>query len=59
MRRRDREVTDLNQIFEIVRNCSVAHVGMVENGKPYVVALNFGYKCQNLRDADEFAVNQM
>ena len=34
--RKDREVTDLNQIFEIVRNCSVAQVGMVENGKPYV-----------------------
>ena len=46
MRRRDREVTDLNQIFEIVRNCNVAHVGMVENGKPYVVALNFGYERQ-------------
>lgn len=44
--RKDREVTDLNQIFEIVRNCSVAQVGMVENGKPYVVALNFGYERQ-------------
>lgn len=46
MRRKDREVTDLNEIFDIVRNCSVAHVGMVENGKPYVVALNFGYERQ-------------
>lgn len=46
MRRKDREVTDLNQIFEIVRHCSVAHVGMIENGKPYVVALNFGYERQ-------------
>ena len=44
--RKDREVTDLNQIFEIVRNCSVAQVGLVENGKPYVVALNFGYERQ-------------
>ena len=44
--RKDREVTDLNQIFEIVRNCCVAQVGMVENGKPYVVALNFGYERQ-------------
>ncbi len=44
MRRKDREVIDLNQIFEIVNNCSVAHVGMIENGKPYVVALNFGYE---------------
>lgn len=46
MRRKDREVTDLNQIFEIVRNCSAAQVGMVENGKPYVVAPNFGYERQ-------------
>ena len=44
--RKDREVTDLNQIFEIVRNCCVAQVGMDENGKPYVVALNFGYERQ-------------
>lgn len=47
MRRKDREVTDLNQIFEIVSHCNVAHVGMVENGKPYVVALNFGYEREN------------
>lgn len=32
MRRKDREVTDLNQIFEIVRNCSVAHVGIIVGG---------------------------
>lgn len=44
MRRKDREVTDLNQIFDIVSRCSVAHVGMTEHGKPYVVALNFGYE---------------
>lgn len=46
MRRKDREVTDVDKIFEIVSRCSVAHVGMVENGKPYVVALNFGYERQ-------------
>lgn len=46
MRRKDREVTDLNRIFEIIRNCTVAHVGMIDNGKPYVVALNFGYERQ-------------
>lgn len=46
MRRKDREVTDTTQIFKIVENCSVAHVGMVDQGKPYVVALNFGYERQ-------------
>lgn len=44
MRRKDREVTDLHQIFDIVSRCSVAHVGMTDHGKPYVVALNFGYE---------------
>ncbi len=44
MRRKDREVTSLDEIFEIVDSCGVAHIGMVENGKPYVAALNFGYE---------------
>lgn len=44
MRRKDREVTDLKRIFNIVSRCSVAHVGMTDHGKPYVVALNFGYE---------------
>lgn len=43
MRRKDREIKDINDIFEVVKNCSVAHVAMVDGGKPYVVALNFGY----------------
>lgn len=44
MRRKDREVKDLDGIFDIVRRCNVVHLGMVDNGKPYVVALNFGYE---------------
>lgn len=44
MRRKDREVKDLDGIFDIVERCSVVHLGMVDNGKPYVVALNFGYE---------------
>lgn len=44
MRRKDREVTDLEQIFEIVSNCNIANIGMIDQGKPYVVALNFGYE---------------
>lgn len=44
MRAKEREVTNLDQIFEIVRRCSVVHVAMIDHGKPYVVALNFGYE---------------
>lgn len=44
MRRNDREITDVGQIFEIIDKCSVVHLGMVDNGMPYVVPLNFGYE---------------
>lgn len=44
MRRKDREIREIDAVFEVVKNCSVAHVAMVDDGKPYVVALNFGYE---------------
>ncbi len=44
MRRKDRELKNIDAIFEVVKNCSAAHVAMVDDGKPYVVALNFGYE---------------
>lgn len=46
MRRKDREVTDIDQIFDIVSRCRVAHFAMADQGMPYVVALNFGYERQ-------------
>lgn len=42
MRRKEREIKDVNDIFKVIENCSTVHVGMVDEGKPYVVALNFG-----------------
>lgn len=44
MRRKDREINDINAIFHVVENCKVAHIAMVDDTKPYVVALNFGYE---------------
>lgn len=46
MRRKDREVTDVYEIMKIIDNCPVIHIAMTDNGKPYVVALNFGYERQ-------------
>ncbi|ACO85707.1 pyridoxamine 5'-phosphate oxidase family protein [Clostridium botulinum] len=43
MRRKEREIKDINEIFQVIENCSAVHVGMVDEGKPYVVALSFGY----------------
>ena len=44
MRRRDREVTDIDGIEEILRLCKTCHVAMVDNGAPYVVPLSYGYR---------------
>jgi len=43
MRRKDREVTDFNQIISILDKCSVLHLAMISDGKPYSVPVNFGY----------------
>ncbi len=46
MRRKDREIKNLDDIFSVVENCAVVHVAMVDDGRPYVVALNFGFERQ-------------
>ena len=46
MRRKDREIKHLDDVFSVVENCSVVHVAMVDDGRPYVVALNFGFDRQ-------------
>lgn len=42
MRRKDREVTDPNQITEIMSRCQVLHVAINRDGAPYVLPVNFG-----------------
>jgi uncharacterized protein len=44
MRRKEREVTDINGIEEILIQCKTCHVAMVDDGLPYVVPLSYGYK---------------
>jgi len=43
MRRRDREVTDPEQIKKILAPIKTCHLAMVDGGKPYVVPLSHGY----------------
>ncbi len=47
MTRREREVTDLNEIARILDTAKVVHLGLVDNGEPYVVPMNYGYTLQN------------
>lgn len=44
MRRKDREVTDLSEIEQIIAGCRVCHVAMADEGRPYLVPMNFGYE---------------
>ncbi len=43
MTRREREVTDINEITKILNNAKVLHLGMVDGDEPYVVPMNYGY----------------
>ena len=43
MTKRERQVTDLQQILEILDKAQVMHLGLCENNEPYVVPMNYGY----------------
>ncbi len=43
MTRREREVTDINEIVKILDKAKIAHIGLVDDGMPYVVPMNYGY----------------
>ena len=43
MTRREREVTNLEEIIGILDRAKIVHVGMVDGDRPYVVPMNYGY----------------
>lgn len=47
MRQKDREVTDRNEIIEIIRRCDVCRIAMNNGDFPYIVPLNFGLQADN------------
>ena len=47
MRRKDREVTTVDGIKEILDSCKTACIAMVDGGAPYVVPLNYGYEIKD------------
>ena len=42
MRRKDREITDFNEIIEIIRKCDCCRLAFNDKDFPYIVPLNFG-----------------
>ena len=47
MRRRDREVSGLQDRLDIIGLCDVCRVGMTDEEGMYIVPMNFGYKYEN------------
>ena len=44
MRRKDREITDINEILELVAKTDVLHLGLFDGDYPYIVPLHYGYE---------------
>lgn len=47
MRRKDREITDLNEIHDIMKRCDVCSVAFFDEEFPYIIPLNFGVHLNN------------
>lgn len=47
MTRREREVTDINEVLSILDKSKVLHLGLVDVDEPYVVPMNYGYVMEN------------
>lgn len=45
--RREREVTDINEILKILDKSKIVHIGLVDGDEPYVVPMNYGYTYEN------------
>ena len=45
--RREREVTDINKIIEILDKSKVVRIGLVDGDEAYVVPMNYGYTYEN------------
>ncbi|MCR5097886.1 MAG: pyridoxamine 5'-phosphate oxidase family protein [Lachnospiraceae bacterium] len=42
MRRREREIVDPAVIDELIKSCVYLHLGLVDDGMPYVIPMNYG-----------------
>ena len=47
MRRKDKEITAVNEKLNIIRKCKVCRIGLSDNNIPYIIPLNYGYDFEN------------
>ena len=44
LRRKDKEITDINEIGKIIKKATVCRLGLVDGDEPYVIPVCFGYE---------------
>ena len=47
MRRKDREVSDLDKIYDFVSGQNTLRLGLFDTAYPYIVPLSYGFECKN------------
>ena len=47
MRRKDKEMTDIQEKMDVIGKCKVCRIGLSDNDIPYVIPLNYGYSFEN------------
>ena len=47
MRRQDREITELDELLEIINRCDICRLALNDDGYPYILPLNFGTEVNN------------
>jgi len=47
MRRKDKEMTDIDEMVDVIKKCKVCRLGLSENNFPYIIPLNYGYSFEN------------
>ena len=47
MRRKDKEITDIDEKLSIIHKCKICRIALSEKNKPYIIPLNYGYNFEN------------
>ncbi|MEG2084436.1 MAG: pyridoxamine 5'-phosphate oxidase family protein [Clostridia bacterium] len=47
MLKKEKQVTDLAEIADIIDNCEYCAIALIDGDKPYVIPMNFGYTLEN------------
>ncbi len=55
MRRKEKEITDIKVIEDLIARAHICRIGLSDEGQPYIVPMNFGYQdgCLYLHSAKE------